>query len=122
LVLQNLVRTNIGNTGTLWDLDRNHMATWWEQGKKNAKKIPLSPPSRLLTTPHRSKKRKKKKVKCSWVNAQPSHWLHEIFLFFQNCLSPFFSPRLIPLLLQTWCTYFGASNFLGWNLELVLGG
>jgi len=50
-LLQNLVRTDVGNTGTLWELDGNPMATWSEQGGK------------------KKKKKRKENVDCSWVHA-----------------------------------------------------
>ncbi len=87
---------------------REALGTWSEphgkmmgtRGKKTKKKslsLPL-PPS------HHPPQEKKKKVDYSWVHAESSHWLHEISLFFQNCSSPFFLPRLIPLLRKTQCT------------------
>jgi hypothetical protein len=58
----------------IWELDRNHMRTWWEhvgnKGKKPKNPSPPHPP----------------KLNCSLVHAEPSHWLYENFSF-QNCLS-----------------------------------
>jgi hypothetical protein len=51
LVLQNLVRTNIGNTGSLGNL----IGTTWQddgnKGKENKKEIPLSPSTPFSSPP-----------------------------------------------------------------------
>ncbi len=40
---------------------------------------------------------KRRKQGPSWVHAEPSHWLHEIFMF-QNCLSPFLDLANTPII------------------------
>jgi len=51
--------------GTYWELERNMLGT-----KEKWKEILPSPHPKL-----------KSKIKALWVHAEPSHWLHEIFIF-----------------------------------------
>jgi hypothetical protein len=71
---------------------QNPMGTWWEQienkGEKKTKKIS-----------------KRKKLGPSWVHAEPSHWLHKIYIFKTVLGDIVCPPKIPPKLSNILCIY-----------------
>ncbi len=100
--------TNWGVIGyILGNIFRNSL--WTSESSGKLTKIPMGTDGDTLRRREKNKKslcphlpQREKKLDCSWVHAEPSHWLHEISL--SKTVRHQFPTGLIPLV-KNWDTY-----------------